>query len=45
MEKEKSRIIINGNAFYELDLECLRKKEEERKEQEEKKKGKGAVGK
>ena len=30
-----SRIIIDGNAIYEVDEECLRKKKEKEKEQEE----------
>lgn len=34
MEEKKHKLIIEGNAFYELDLECQRKK----KEAEEKKK-------
>ena len=34
MEDKKHRLVIEGNAFYELDLECQRKK----KEAEEKKK-------
>ena len=29
MKKEK--LIINGNAFYEIDLECIEKKEKETK--------------
>lgn len=30
-----SRIIIDGNAIYEVDEECLRKKKKKKKEQEE----------
>lgn len=30
-----SRIIIDGNAIYEVDEECLRKKKKKEKEQEE----------
>ena len=30
-----SRIIIDGNAIYEVDEECLRKKKEKEKEPEE----------
>ena len=36
-----SRIIIDGNAIYEVDEECLRKKkEEEHEKQQEKRKNK-----
>ena len=31
----RSRIIIDGNAIYEVDEECLRKKKKKEKEQEE----------
>lgn len=34
--EEKHKLIIEGNAFYEIDLECLKKKEQEKKEQERK---------
>ena len=30
-----SRIVIDGNAIYEVDEECLRKKKKKEKEQEE----------
>lgn len=30
MEEKKQKLVIDGNAFYELDLECLKKKEKER---------------
>lgn len=30
MEERKQKLVIEGNALYELDLECLRKKEAER---------------
>ena len=31
MKRENERLIIDGNAIYELDLECVRKKEQEKK--------------
>ena len=32
-KKEEAKVILDGNAFYELDMECVRRKErEERKE-------------
>lgn len=36
MKEEKQRIILEGNAFYEIDLECLNEKQQ-KKEQDEKK--------
>ena len=33
MEEKKQRLVLDGNAFYEIDLECLREKEKKRKEQ------------
>lgn len=33
-EEKKEKLVIDGNAFYELDLECLRRRETERKEKE-----------
>lgn len=27
MDRKESRLVIDGNAFYELDLECIRCKE------------------
>lgn len=36
MKEEKQRIILEGNAFYEIDLECLNEKKQ-KKEQDEKK--------
>ena len=32
MRRENEKLIIDGNAIYELDLECVRKKQENRKE-------------
>lgn len=34
MEKKKSRLVVQGNEFYELDLECMQNKRE--KEEQEK---------
>lgn len=31
MEEKKQKLVIDGNAFYELDLECVRRKELERR--------------
>lgn len=28
MDEKKHKLVIDGNAFYELDLECQKKKEE-----------------
>ena len=41
-EKMKTHIVIDGNAFYEIDEECLKKKQEEK---EGKKNDKGEKGK
>ena len=30
MESKKEKLIIEGNAVYELDLECLREKEKKK---------------
>lgn len=38
MEQEKRKLIIDGNAFYEIDLECMRQKEKKREEAEKKQK-------
>ena len=37
MDGDKEKLVISGNAFYEIDLDCLRKKEQERRENEAKK--------
>ncbi len=29
----RSKLVIDGNAFYELDLDCVRRREEHRKNQ------------
>lgn len=26
MEQKKEKLVINGNAFYELDLDCIRQR-------------------
>lgn len=36
MKQEQTRLIIDGNAFYEIDLECMRKKERKQREQKNK---------
>lgn len=36
MEGRKERLIRDGNAFYEIDLECLEKKKREKQESEKK---------
>ena len=44
MSGEKEKVVIDGNAFYEIDLECLRAKEKEKekkKEEAQKKKQRG----
>lgn len=33
MKDEKTKLIIKDNAIYEIDLECMRKKEEREKRQ------------
>lgn len=30
MEERKHRLVIDGNAFYEIDLECEKKKKDEK---------------
>ena len=37
MEPLKERLVSEGNAFYEIDLECLKKKGEKKKEKREEK--------
>lgn len=34
MERKESRLVIDGNAFYELDLECVRRRENRKKTME-----------
>ena len=38
--KERIKVVIDGNAFYELDMDCVRKKEQ-REEQIKQRQGKG----
>lgn len=38
MEEKKEKLIIEGNAVYEIDLECLKQKERAAKEQQERQK-------
>ena len=33
-ETTKRKQVLEGNAFYEIDLECMRKKEEQKKKKE-----------
>ena len=33
-ETAKRKQVLEGNAFYEIDLECMRKKEEQKKKKE-----------
>ena len=35
MEEKKETLILSGNAFYEIDLQCIKKKEQEEKEKKE----------
>ena len=35
MEEKKEKLIVSGNAFYEIDMDCIRKKEAEEKRREE----------
>ena len=37
MEYKKSKLIVDGNAFYEIDTECMRKKDEKGKNNNRKK--------
>ena len=37
MKPLKERLVSEGNAFYEIDLECLKKKGEKKKEKQEEK--------
>lgn len=30
MKEEKKKLIVDGNAFYEIDTECLRRKKEKK---------------
>lgn len=38
MEEKKEKFIIEGNAVYEVDLECLKKKEKAAEERKKKQK-------
>lgn len=35
MEGKKEKLILNGNAFYEIDLQCIKKKEQEEEKKKE----------
>lgn len=41
MEEQKQKLVLDGNAFYEIDLECVKKKEKERQTLQKKKQKKG----
>lgn len=32
-DEKKEKLVIEGNAFYEIDLECVRKKERQKNRQ------------
>lgn len=34
MKQEQTRLVVDGNAFYEIDLECVQKKRKQREEKE-----------
>ena len=34
-EEKKEMLVIDGNAFYEIDLECVKKREQEEKKKKE----------
>lgn len=34
MEQDKQKLVIDGNAFYEVDLECIRRKKEKKEEKQ-----------
>lgn len=36
MREEKTKLVIEDNAIYEIDLECMRKKEERKRKKENK---------
>ena len=44
MKEQKERLVSEGNAFYEIDLECIRRKEKEKGEQQEQKEQKTKGG-
>ena len=35
MEEKKEKLVLNGNAFYEIDLQCIKKREQEEKKKKE----------
>ncbi|MDO4337894.1 MAG: hypothetical protein Q4C91_07375 [Eubacteriales bacterium] len=41
MEEKKQKVVLDGNAFYEIDLECVRKKQKERQTPQKKNQQKG----
>ena len=36
-DEKKEKLVIEGNAFYEIDLECVRKKERQKNRTEQQK--------
>lgn len=34
MDEKKRKLVIDGNAFYEIDLECVRRKQKQREDAE-----------
>ena len=41
MEEKKEKLVIDGNAVYEIDLECLRRKKQKEEESRQKQQRKG----
>ena len=35
MEEKKEKLVLNGNAFYEIDLQWIKKREQEEKKKKE----------
>ena len=34
MNDKKEKLVVSGNAFYEIDLDCIRKKEQEKQKKQ-----------
>lgn len=34
MDPQKQRLVIEGNAFYEIDMECVRQKQKQKETEE-----------
>ena len=41
-ENERKRVVLDGTAFYEIDLECVERKEQKERERERQRQRKGA---